>query len=695
MMFSEQQKQQAEQLGISLSHYDIDGHLIYVKPETLDYFTALFTQKRDNSTAQNSPLFDDVVVLNEAQTTEYDFQHFFTSTVTCQLVDENQQAIFEQKAAQKISLPALSMGYYQLNLRNKNQQKTIRLLVQPKTSFQSPVLQNKKAWGLNVQLYSLRSARNWGVGDFADLIYLIKSAVQFGADFIGINPLHKMYAAVPDWASPYSAASRRWLNPMYLAVDQLPEFAYAKSTQNWFNQQQQYIEQLRNEDNVNYAAVFALKLEALKQLFAFSNRSKSAEIIERRQQFQQFMQQHGEALLDQALFDVLDQQSHQGMPEDENQIGWLGWQAEWQQLDQKQRQALHQKYQAEVLFYAWLQWLTEQQLAEVQQVAKDVGMQLGIYGDLAVQSSRGSADVWCDPELYCVNASVGAPPDPLGPVGQNWNLPPYNPSILKARGFQPFIEMLRANMQYFGVLRIDHVMGLFRLWLIPEHKNASDGVYVHYPFDELMAILAIESQRNYCMVVGEDLGTVPDEVRSKLSEFFIFSYFVLYFSQRHGEFPRADHYPTHAFATIGTHDVPSLRSFWHCRDLELFNQLGILQGDFLQQKYDQRVQDKQALLNTLHRDQYLPDDYQGDAMSMAMHDHLNVVIHRYLAQSQSLLIGVQLENLIDQEMSFNLPGTSTEYPNWQRKLALPLEQIFINPRIQALLTEINHNRNQQ
>ncbi|TYG33416.1 4-alpha-glucanotransferase [Lonepinella koalarum] len=691
MNLTEQQRcteQKAEKLGICLSHYDIDGHFITVSAETLDYFTALLSAEN----SQSNDHFDDVFVINAEQATNYSFSSFFLSVTTCRLTNEQDEILLEQQSQQQISLPALPVGYYQLTLSDQNQQRKIRLLVQPKTTFQSPLLEQQKAWGINVQLYSLRSERNWGIGDFADLTYLVQHAVQFGADFIGINPLHKMYAAVPDWASPYSATSRRWLNPIYLAVDWLPEYKLAKSVQTWFVQQQDEMTRLRQQPQVDYQAISRLKFTALEQLFAFSQRSKTAKIITRRQAFLDFVKQQGDNLLNQALFDVLDGIEHPTHQAEEKNIGWLGWRKEWQQLSDKNRNALIKKYQNQIEFYMWLQWLTEQQLAEVKIVAQKVGLQLGIYGDLAVQSSRGSADVWSDPELYCVNASIGAPPDPLGPIGQNWNLPPYNPTVLKARGFQPFIEMLRANMQHFGVLRIDHVMGLFRLWLIPENKTAVNGVYVFYPFAELMAILAIESQRNQCVIVGEDLGTVADEVRSTLNQFLIYSYFVLYFSQANGEFPSAEKFPTQAFATIGTHDVPSLRSFWHCKDLALFEQLGVLQGDFLQQKYQQRVEDKQALLNSLHRDHYLPDDYDGDALSMAMHDHLNFVIHRYLACSQSRLIGVQLENLIDQEVSFNLPGTSTEYPNWQIKLAMPLEQIFSDPRIQALLNEINHNR---
>ena len=690
-------KQSAEKVGISLSHYDIDGHLIYAPPETVRYFTELL--QPPNNRHINKGAFHDVFAAFENEPIHYDLTRVSltdASSLHCSILDEQGKKCFEQtfSSPQSLVLPLLPFGYYQLLLASAEQQFTVRLLVTPRTAYQPDVLKNKKAWGINVQLYSLRSKTNWGIGDFGDLAYLIEQGAKQGADFIGINPLHMLYPAVPNWASPYSSSSRRWLNFIYLDIPALPEFKLCRSVQNWFNTDeiQKKIASLREQASVDYTQITELKLTALEGLFAFFKRSKSAQIIARRDEFNAFVKAQGAALLWQGLFNVLDRIEHQHQEAEENTIGWLGWRKEWQVLSDSKRKALLKEHAEQVEFFAWLQWLTTEQLAELQERCHQVGMQLGIYGDLAVNSSRGSADVWSDPELYCVNASVGAPPDPLGPVGQNWNLPPYNPSVLKARGFQPFIDMLRANMQSFGVLRIDHVMGLFRLWLIPEGKTAADGVYVHYPFNELMAILAIESQRNQCLIIGEDLGTVPDEVRWKLNEFRIFSYFVLYFAQRNKMYPLKQDYPQHAFATIGTHDVPSLQSFWHCRDLELFGQLGILQGEVLTQKYEQRVIDKQALLDSLHRDNYLSPDYWGDALSMAMHDNLNRQIHRYLAESASRLVGVQLENLLNQEVSFNLPGTSTEYPNWRKKLSQSLELIFDDAQMTAFFSLINQAR---
>ncbi|OOF41205.1 4-alpha-glucanotransferase [Rodentibacter mrazii] len=685
----------AQELGIAPAHYDIDGRLIYADPKTLSHFVELLKPVENKCRREE---FDDVLACFENEPIHYDVERIALTEpiISLELLDENSISI-TQKITQNstvLSLPPLSFGYYQLLLSTKSHCYSIRLLVSPKRAFQPPVLKHKKIWGINVQIYSLRSQSNWGIGDFGDLAYLIEQSAKQGADYVGINPLHLSYPAVPEWANPYSSSSRRWLNFLYLNIPNLPEFKRCKSLQSWFKSEatQTQILTLHNSETVNYSEVYQLKLTALEQLFAFFNRSKSVEIIKRRQLFEQYVKSKGEALQLQGLFNVLDAQEHADHQAKENTIGWLGWRKECQHLGATKRRTLLKTYHKQIGFFAWLQWLMEQQLAELQKLCKKCGMQLGIYGDLAVNSSRGSVDVWSDPELYCVNISIGAPPDPLGPVGQNWNLPPYNPSVLKARGFAPFIEMLQANMQYFGVLRIDHVMGLFRLWWIPEGKTAQEGAYVHYPFDELMAILAIESVRHQCLIIGEDLGTVPDEVRSKLNELQIFSYFVLYFAQRDMQFPHCSAYPKNAYAAIGTHDVPSLQSFWHCRDLELFDQLNILRGEALKQKYDQRMIDKQALINSLRRDHYLPPNYEGDALSMAMHDNLNFVIHRYLAESESKLIGVQLENLLSQEVVFNLPGTLDEYPNWRKKLAQPLEFIFNNESLQIFFAMLNEAR---
>ncbi len=243
-----------------------------------------------------------------------------------------------------------------------------------------------------------------------------------------------------------------------------------------------------------------------------------------------------------------------------------------------------------------------------------------------------------------------------------------------------FIDIIRANMKHCGALRIDHVMGLYRLWLIPEGKTALQGAYVHYPFEVLMAVLAIESQRANCLVIGEDLGTVPDQVRHCLARYRVLSYDVLYFAGRVTDNGQPRWRPPaavnhRALGVIGTHDLPPLAGWWHCSDLSLLEFLGILDKQAIKMLYDARLHDKQALLNALKSDGYLPGDYQGDALTMAMHQRLNQAIHAYASDSETQLFGLQPENFCNVEAAFNVPGTTDEVPNWRHKLPCPLSQI--------------------
>ncbi|MDO4640841.1 MAG: 4-alpha-glucanotransferase [Neisseria sp.] len=701
MDLSEALKQEAAALGIALSHYDIDGNLIQAKPESVEYFVRLFqttvSDRHSLPDAHAEAEFDDILVAYEGQnilcrTDKTSLPP--NSPLDYALADENGRMLAQgHSAAPTLALDPLPYGYYTLTLTASSQTYHLFLIVSPTAAYRPDALQTHQAWGLNIQLYSLRSARNWGIGDFGDLRCLVEQATHAGADFIGLNPLHALYPAVPEWASPYSASSRRWLNFIYLDIEAIPEFS-SKAVQNWWqnSETQQEVSALRQTEWVDYAAVCRLKLAALEKTFAFFETSRARKTTQRRAEFEAFLKQHGNALLNHALFDALDAQAHSSDNEPETRIGWLGWRQEWQTLSDRQRQQLLEQHARPVRFYAWLQWLAAQQLADIRTLCGKTGMKLGLYGDLAVSSSRGSADVWGDRALYCTAESIGAPPDPLGPVGQNWNLPPWHPHRLVKRGLRPFIEILRANMQYFGVIRIDHVMGLFRLWLIPQNQHSSDGLYVYYPFDAMMAALTVESHRNRCLVIGEDLGTVPNEVRSKLNQYRILSYCVLYFACAGNRFPPPQDFPPEAFATIGTHDLPSLKSYWHCNDLRLFADLGILDHNRLKPLYDRRLHEKQALLDVLHRDGFLPPEYEGDALSMAMHDGLNRAIHRYLAACRSKLVGVQLENLLDMEQPFNLPGTSVEYPNWRRKMPVPLETLFDDEHILKTLKEVGQTR---
>jgi len=349
-----------------------------------------------------------------------------------------------------------------------------------------------------------------------------------------------------------------------------------------------------------------------------------------------------------------------------------------------------------VQFYLWLQWLADSQFDQCWQQSQQDGMPVGLYRDLAVGVAQGGAETWHDAELYRLKASVGAPPDILGPQGQNWGLPPMDPHVMRERGYQPFIELLRANMSSCGALRIDHVMSMLRLWWIPYGMTADHGAYIYYPVDDLLAILALESQRSQCMVLGEDLGTVPEEIVDKLRDSGVYSWKVLYFEQENATTYRLPaKWPRQAMASATTHDLPTLAGYWGAEDLSLGEKLGVYPDkEVLAGLYEQRAEQKQALLNALHEHGCLPDDFPVDAESCEMSPTLNQAMHNFLADTHSALLGLQPEDWLEMSEPVNVPGTVDEYPNWRRKLSATLEEMFARPELDRLLETIQQRRAQ-
>jgi 4-alpha-glucanotransferase len=293
-----------------------------------------------------------------------------------------------------------------------------------------------------------------------------------------------------------------------------------------------------------------------------------------------------------------------------------------------------------------------------------------------------------------MQASVGAPPDILGPLGQNWGLPPMDPHVMVARGYQPFIDLLRANMTSCGALRIDHVMAMLRLWWIPYGETADHGAYVKYPVDDLLALLALESQRHRCMVIGEDLGTVPVEIVGKLRDSGVYSYKVLYFEHdAEKQFRAPQSYPVQAMATITTHDLPTLRGYWQSGDLTLGKQLGLYpDAEVLKELFADRERAKQGLLDGLHRYGCVPQKVGKKASLLNMSPLLNRGLQRYVADSASALLGLQPEDWLDMAEPVNIPGTSDQYPNWRRKLSQTLEAMFDDVEVNRLLKDLDKRR---
>ena len=591
----------------------------------------------------------------------------------------------------------LPAGYHQLAIAKSTEQQ--RLIITPGRCFQPEPFTRHKQWGIALQLYALRSDRNWGIGDFTDLGNTLSYLASVGADFIGLNPIHALYPAMPESASPYSPSSRRWLNISYIDVEAMPGFANCSRTKalveapGFVSQ----ISEQRSKDYVDYSGVMQLKLPAMKSLYQWFSEQKSTTAKDINKAFKQFKLQGGDSLLQLALYDALHAHLYQ---QNSDYWGWPNWPEQYRDPASDAVMQFSKQHSAELDFYCYLQFIAQQQLAQAQQVAKNAGMLLGLYRDLAVGVSEASTEIWSNPQLYCRQASVGAPPDPLGPAGQNWGLPPMYPYQLYKQAYQPIIDLLHANMQHAGALRIDHVMALLRLWWVPKSAaTAAGGAYVYYPIMDLLGILALESQRNQAVVIGEDLGTVPEGIRELLSDYGVYSYRVFFFeTAADGGYISPQHYPQQAMATLTTHDLPTLIGFWHCDDLRLGKELGLYQDDVqLQQLYAERHANKQRILDSLHGhriggDGVLPHDYPRSSEHLGMDKTLNYALQRHLAATSSQLLCLQLEDALEMTQPVNVPGTSSEYPNWRRKLSQPLEQWSQREDIRQLFSDISRIR---
>lgn len=692
---SETLEQQAVQAGIDLGYHDINGTYHVTKTEVLESIVAVL----DKSKPDSDGLYLNTMVAHENGEESLQMPSEFHGAEAVVLIDEADKCqtltVYPgDNDTLWIKLPQLACGYYTLSAESGGKSCFVRLIVAPESVYQPKLLANGgRMNGLTMHLYSLRSERNWGIGDFTDLLNLMKYAAEKKLDFVGINPLHALFTSKPAFASPYSPSSREWLNPIYLDVEKVGAFTYNEQLKNWLAQPKirQRIAALRITETVTYTAVWACKRDALHMAFNAFEQDTCEAAENERAAFEAFVLEKGKALQGFGLFEALDQ--YYSRP---GQVGWQSWPSEFHQPDGEAVEKFARSHEREIRFYMWLQWLCAEQLREVNQAAAEYGVKLGIYGDLAVGVARGSADTWLNRQDYCMDLSVGAPPDPLGPTGQNWDLPPLNPLMLKHTGYEKFAHLLRENMRLYGVLRIDHVMALCRLWWVLNGKTADFGAYVHYDAEVMFAILALESRRNRCVIIGEDLGTVPDEARHLLNRYQVFSYKVMYFSKGWNGFQLPEEYPEQAITVISTHDVAPLAGYWTGKDLDTMFKLGTLpDAAAFQTALDEREHDKADLLDKLKETGCLGADVQMPAKA---DETLLAALHKYGALSRSKLYAVQLENLLGVIDNLNVPGVTEGYPNWAQKMPVSLED-FLQHRLMggqlAIIDEVRMKTNSQ
>jgi 4-alpha-glucanotransferase len=537
-----------------------------------------------------------------------------------------------------------------------------------------------------VQLYTLRSRDNWGIGDFNDLQTLIRWVASHGAGFIGLNPLHALAPADPGRSSPYSASSRHFLNVLYIAVPLVPEFQDCAAARERMAEPAilQRLSELRGRDLVDYRGVAELKFDMLALLYREFCDRHLAFGTGRAREVRTFTAAGGELLQQHARFDALDRyfRSTLGIAS-----GWLSWPEEFQDVNGNAAARFAAEHPREVEFQAYLQWLAHEQLCGAQALARDLGMPIGLYGDYAVGANPSGSETWADQESYCMGAEIGAPPDPLALKGQGWGIPPQDPSVMLAQRLQGFVTLIRNNLRYYGALRLDHVMSLFRLWWVAAGFSPTAGAYVHYPLQQLLTVLSLESARSACLVVGEDLGVVPDEMRRAMPECGLYHYKVLLFEKVDGRFRRPEEFVQHALATVTTHDMPTLRSYWEGRDIELRRSLNLypsaeVESDIVRE----REHDRELLLEALQEQGLKPA--QPATPFDAFTAELAHALHLYLARSATALVALQIEDLLGEVLPVNVPGTDREYPNWQRKVSADIEDMAARADLAAQFDEI-------
>ena len=562
--------------------------------------------------------------------------------------------------ARALALPEdVPLGYHRVEVLAAQISAQAMLIVCPPRCHALP--EGQRIWGLGLQLYGLRSRRDWGIGDYGDLAGVSRLMAEGGASLVGVNPLHGLFPEHPSHASPYSPSSRCFLNPLYLDVAGMEDY----SDELLGARDQAALAKLRASELVDYEGVDRLKWRVLRRVYKAFEKRHLKPGSARANAFSRFVEEGGVALARWGAFCSLQGHFHAA---DRQVYGWRDWPAPYHDPAGPEVTAFVAAHGEEIRFYQYLEWQGRLQLRRAGKA-----LTLGLYGDLAVGVERGGADVWMDQPLYALDASVGAPPDDIGPQGQDWGLPPLLPARLREAAYAPFIRMLRANMAFCGALRIDHVMGLYRLFWVPPGHKAPDGLYVRYPLEDLMGIVALESRRNHCVVVGEDLGTVPDEVREAMNRYGILSYRVFYFEKdwSNGRFKHPHEYPAQALVAATTHDLPTLRGFWLGRDLWWREKLQLCSSDACVGHQQRRAQERAKLLETLRECRL---DAGADADGEAgVPPALTQAVYRLLARTPASILMVQAEDLLGEEEQPNLPGTVDGHPNWRRRLSLDLE----------------------
>lgn len=635
----------ADLCGIWHDFHDLHGVLKPTSPETQKAFlTAIGIDVSDDDAIRNSlstlrheiedRWFPDEIIVESGVETPLEFG----LGADWQLrLDESDDVFANGEPRDHITLPPLPSGVYALTATASGRTEIVTVLAAPK---RLPSVENligtTRIWGLNLALYGLRSKRDAGLGDFEDLAQTAQVVGTMGAGFLGINPLHTMGHCDVDAISPYSPSHRGFLNTAYIALDHVPGLNNVPTPDAF--------DDINQAATVQYKAHKAKHQQSLEALFARFNgtATKAAKA-----QFADFKAQSGTDLQNFAQFEALSETYG---------TQWQDWPA-----DPDTPPA------ARIDFHKWLQWVAETQLTDAQSRSKAAGMSLGLYLDLAVGSRRDGAESWCEQAAVAQGVSIGAPPDQLSPEGQNWNLTAFALRKLRALRYRPLRRIIAQVIRHAGIIRIDHLLGLNRSYWIPD--DGSPGGYIRQPFESLLAIIKIEAERFNCVVVGEDLGLVPDGFRATMRDNGFYGYSVLqYEKDDQGRFRQPDDIPHQVLSCFATHDTPTVKGYETGRDIVWWEKLDWIDA----QTADRMLFSRSAEV----------DDFRADADFRAR-------IHGQLAHSKAALVAVQLDDALGVVDAQNLPGTIDQHPNWRRKYDVDLDDLSSDGRIRETAKLMN------
>lgn len=579
------------------------------------------------------------------------------------------------KSSRFLDLPPLPMGYHRLKLGED----AATIISAPLQCWQPESLHGEaKLWGATAQVYSLRTENDLGIGDYSDIAAAAEGVGAVGGSFLGLSPVHALFAADRSKISPYSPSSRLFLEPIYIDPQAVEGFDECGAREILFDAGvQARLSALQAASLVDYSEVWSIKRLLLESIWGHFTDSGDHGT------FNAFRQAGGEALEAHATFEALSEHfAAKG-------LHWIGeWPEPFRSVRSEEVRLFRAEHSDRISLHAWLQWLADSQLAHASQRAQAAGLCIGLYRDLAVGADGGGSEIWAQPERFAPALAVGAPPDPLGPQGQNWGLPPFNPLSLEEQGLAAFRDLVAANMRHAGAIRIDHAFQLQRLFLIPSGAPASQGAYVDYPFEAMLAVLRVESHRARCLVIAEDLGTAPKGFSEAIMESGVLSYRVLPFERDGETFKQPDQYPRSAMAVFTTHDLPTFIGWWRGLDIDLRQTLAVFDPKTAQHERQSRENDKKQLVKAFKDQNIL-------ASSIVLHDPPIEATVRYLARTSCALAALQIEDASGELNQPNMPGMDASLPNWRRRLSNDLHSIMapnsLMSRLSVALSEEGRN----